>query len=210
MKIIPGGFYMTLDGVDGCGKTTQFNLIRDRLSQEYDVVPIREPGGTSGGEHIRSLLLSSNCGFSPESELFLFSAGRRDIFEKIVLPATRDGKLVLGDRSCDASEAYQGYGGGGDLEVIKYVSQIATCGKKPNLTFFLDVEPKQAKLSDDLDDIERRGLEYQQRVRQGYLEIAKRDSSRCVVLPFINGGAQQTHEEIYRITKKRIDEVFKQ
>lgn len=205
-KLIPGGFYLSLDGPDGSGKTTQLKLITNRLSEDYDTVSIREPGTTKAGGLIREILLHSNCNLNPQTELLLFSAARSDNFEKNIVPSLTSNKLIISDRCFDSTLAYQGFGGGGDKEHIKYLNHLASEGINPNLSIILDInsELAQSKLGTNPDNIESRGIKYHQRVRQGYLTIAKENFNRCIVIPYIDGGIDQIHEKIYELTMQRI------
>jgi len=208
---IPGGFYLSIDGPDGCGKTTQYRLLGDRLvSDGYDVMQMREPGSTKLSERIRELLLMDDeVHFSDEVQMMLFQTARRDNFDQIVIPALAAGKLILADRSFDSTTAYQGYGGGIDLEVIDWLNRYATQGREPNLSFILDVKAETGleRLTGPADKIESRGTEYHQKVRRGYLEIANQNPHRCVLVPYIDGNPNLVHQQIYEKAKKEIEAI---
>jgi len=210
---VPGGFYLVMEGADGCGKSTQYNLLADRLSGEFDVLKIREPGTTALGEELRKTLLhSSSVKLDGLEELFLFSAGRASAIREDVIPALADGRIVLSDRNCYSTEAYQGAGGSVDQEVIRHINSIATRGVSPNLVIVLDVDTevglgRARKVSGPGDKIEARELGYHRRVGEAYREIAKRDSGVCALVD-ANRGIDEIHEEIHRIAKERIDRAL--
>jgi len=206
---IPGGFYLSLDGSDGCGKTTQYDMLKNRLiSDGLDIITMREPGSTGLGNRIREIVLhDESVSYSIDVEMMLYQVARRDNFEKNVLPALKEGKLVLADRSFDATLAYQGYGGGVDKEGINWLSNYATQGRSPDLSFILDIEAEKGleRISGESPDkIESRPLEFHERVAEGFREIARDNKERCVLVPYLDGKIQETHDELYRITKERI------
>jgi dTMP kinase len=212
--MIPGGFYLIVDGPDGGGKTTQGNLLADALGQDFDVLRVREPGGTAIGDEIRTVLLDRrHRGMSSLTELFLFSASRRETIEKIVAPALGDGKIVLSDRSYYSTEAYQGAAGNVDLESLNRVNAMATEGAAHNLAFIFDIDSavglaRAGRVSGVADRIEEKTLAYHEKVREGYSRIAKRDSGVCVLID-ASRDVNTIHDEVYRISKERIDMVLK-
>ena len=132
------GLFITFEGADGCGKTTQLNLLKEYLEQKgYDVVLTREPGAKGLGVKIREILLNYDGEVSNRCESFLFLADRAQNIDVIVNPAIEEGKIVLCDRHTDSSVAYQGYGRGLDIEQIKTLNNLATGGKTPDLTLSL-------------------------------------------------------------------------
>ena len=135
--------FISFEGLDGCGKTTQVRLLADYLTQrDIQVAVLREPGGTPVGEAIRALLLSSrNRGLLPLSELLLYYAARNQNLHRQIIPAQAEGKWVLCDRFADASAAYQGYGRGLDLSVVETLDHMVVDGTKPDLTLLIDIEP---------------------------------------------------------------------
>lgn len=208
------GKYIVLEGPDGCGKSTQYNLLGNRLSEKFEVLRIREPGGTLLGDQIRSLLLDpANEEMSAKTELFLFSACRSHLIEKLILPALREGKIVLSDRNCYSSEAYQGAGGKIELETILYCNQLATSGLTPDLAIILDIDHetglKRARRESSIKDkIESRATDYHKRVQEAYRTIAKRDSDICVLVD-ASRSIEEIHEEVYSIAMNRIKDPFK-
>jgi dTMP kinase len=179
---------ITFEGLDYSGKSTQVQLLSDRLTmQDCHVLVLREPGGTEIGEKIRKLLLDkTNTGMTEASELFLFSASRSQLIQEVVHPALNGGMVVLCDRYYDSTTAYQGYGRGIALDVIQTINRYATGGLTPNLTFFLDIpireiEKRIAAAKSNKDRMESSGIEFYERVREGYLQLAKNES-RYIIL----------------------------
>jgi len=211
---IPKGFYLILDGPEGCGKSTQLNLLAERLEEEFNVLKIKEPGGTRLGEEIREILLDpQHESLDALTELFLFSADRRHLIQTIVSPALSDGKIVLSDRGHYSTEAYQGAGGKLDSTEIKKINNMAIKDVNYDLAMILDIDvevglERARRTSKIKDKIEARELEYHRRVRNAYLNIAKRDKEICRVID-ASGSVREIHEEIYRIAKERIDRALK-
>lgn len=176
---------ITFEGIDFTGKTTQANLLAQRLRREgYPVELFSDPGGTSISERIRELLLDKGNDFSPESELLLYSASRVQLVREKILPALREGKIVICDRFYDSTTAYQGYGRGLDLGLIERINRFVCQGIVPGVTFLLDLDPQEAmkRKSGFKDRMEGQDLDFHRRVREGYLKIARREPSRVVVL----------------------------
>lgn len=179
------GLFITFEGADGCGKTTQLNLLAEYLKKQgYDVVVTREPGAKGLGEKIREILLNYDGVVSDRCEAFLFLADRAQNIDVIVNPAVSEGKIVLCDRHIDSTLAYQGYGRGQDIERINNLNNIATNGRKPDLTFVfdIDVETSQKRVGSNKDRMERAGIDFHNRVRNGYLELAKNEPERIRVI----------------------------
>jgi dTMP kinase len=179
------GLFITFEGADGCGKTTQMNLLKDYLVQNgYEVVLTREPGAKGLGEQLREILLNYDGEVADRCESFLFLADRAQNIETIVIPSIKQGKIVLCDRHIDSTVAYQGYGRGLDLDEINYLNNIATGGIKPDLTyvFDVDVETSAKRVGDEKDRMESAGKEFFNRVRNGYLELAKKEPQRIKVI----------------------------
>ena len=176
---IGDGLFVTFEGIDGCGKTTQVTALRDSLEAKgAKVIVIREPGATFIGEKIRSILLdNANSGMSSETEVLLYEAARAQIVSEVIRPALLAGKVVICDRFYDSSVAYQGYARGLPLESIDSLNQFATGGLEPDLTFLLDL-PAEAALErmnvreGSHDRLEIEGLGFMEKVRAGYLELA--------------------------------------
>ena len=197
------GLFVTFEGADGCGKTTQMKLLKEYLlCTGIDVVLTREPGGRGLGEKVREILLNYDGAVSDRCESFLFLADRAQNIDIIVNPAVESGKIVLCDRHIDSTVAYQGYGRGLDLERIKMLNSIATNNRKPDLTFVfdIDVETSMQRVGKEKDRLESEGKEFHNRVRNGYLEIAKQEPERIKVI-----DASMSIEEIHEEVKKVID-----
>lgn len=187
------GIFITLEGGDGAGKTTQIRLLSEVLrAQGRDVVLTREPGGTPEAEKIRDFLVRRDGGnWTPMAECLLLYAARQMHVENLIKPALTEGKVVISDRFADSTRAYQSFGHGLPLETIESLNRISLGDFAPDLTFILDlpVDVGMARagkrLADDNsqeDRFERMGAKFHERLRQGFLEIARRDSDRCVVI----------------------------
>ena len=197
------GLFITFEGADGCGKTTQLRLLAEDLkSKGYDVVITREPGAMGLGEKIREILLNYDGAVSDRCESFLFLADRAQHIDMIINPAVLNGKIVLCDRHTDSSVAYQGYGRGLPVERIKMLYDLAVNGRYPDITlvFDVDVETSMTRVGDEKDRMESAGMEFFNRVRNGYLEIAKQEPDRVKVL-----DARKSIEEIHSDVKKLIE-----
>lgn len=183
------GCFITFEGVDGSGKTTQVGMLCDHLrSAGYEVVRTREPGGSPGAEEIRGLLLNgSSDRWSDETELLLFTAARRDHLEKLVLPALERGAVVVCDRFADTTRAFQGARGGALAGLVERLHD-AVIGVDPGLTILLDIDPDTAlerALERSADGVETRmeskGLGLQRRAREVLLELSRRESRICLI-----------------------------
>lgn len=197
------GLFITFEGTDGCGKTTQIELLKRYLEEKrYKVVLTREPGAKGLGEKLREILLNYDGDVSSNCESFLFLADRAQHIDMLIKPAIECGEVVLCDRHTDSTVAYQGYGRGLDLNQIKMLNDIATNGVKPDMTFVfdIDIETAQKRVGKTKDRMESAGIEFFKRVRQGYLEIAKSEPERVKVL-----DATQTIETIANQVKEYID-----
>lgn len=200
------GLFITFEGADGCGKTTQLNLLADYLTQKgYEVVITREPGAKGLGEKIREILLNYGGDVSDRCESFLFLADRAQHIDMIINPAIEAGKIVLCDRHTDSSVAYQGYGRQLPVEGIKMLNEIAVNGRHPDLTlvFDIDVETSMSRVGKEKDRMESAGKDFFNRVREGYLEIAKQEPQRVKVL-----DASKSIDEIHKNVVKLFTELF--
>jgi dTMP kinase len=198
--------FITFEGIDGCGKTTQIELLAARLAQrEYSHLCTREPGGTALAEAIRNYLLHSSDKLDARAELLLFGASRAAHVAQIIRPALSRGEIVISDRFADSSVAYQGGGLGLDINFVRAMNAFATEGLQPDATFFLDMEPQvaHARRAAEIEDrIEARGLEFQERVRAAFREIAQSEPHRVHVLD----GAQPRdilHAQIIAVLRGR-------
>lgn len=190
------GLFITFEGGDGCGKTTQIKLLDEYLRNKgYKTLLTREPGSKGLGVKLREILLNYDGDVSPTCESFLFLADRAQHVDCIIKPALKEGVIVLCDRHTDSTVAYQGYGRGLDLEQIHNLNKIATSGLKPDLTIVLDVdvETSQKRVGSEKDRMESAGIEFFERVRQGFLEIAKQEPQRVKVV-----DSTQSIEEIHK------------
>ncbi len=199
------GYFITFEGGDGCGKTTQLGLVEKYLKDKsYEVVTTREPGGQKLGLQLRQILLHYDGEVSSTCELFLYLADRAQHIDTVVRPALEKGFVVLCDRHTDSTLAYQGYARGLDLERLKTLNNIATGGLKPDLTLLYDVssEVAQTRVGKEKDRLESEGMEFHEKVRQGYLSIAEEESARIKVLNAnlgIEGVFEQTLKQINKL-----------
>jgi len=184
------GLFITLEGPEGSGKTTHARLLADWLSEAgYDVLTTREPGGTRIGDVVRTLLLDPvYSGIRPETEFLLFSAARAQIVGEVIRPHLEKGGIVVCDRFADSSVAYQGYGRRLDQAAVRTITAFATGSLLPDLTLCLDLpvaegfRRKQHGGLEGPDRLEQEQLEFHERVRQGYLALARAESGRWVTL----------------------------
>ena len=196
MKII------TFEGIEGVGKSTQIQLLNNYLNEKgYKTEILREPGSTATGEQIREILLNTPIDLSSESELLLMFSARAQLIKEKLLESDKD--IVLFDRFYDASVAYQGYGRGLSLEAIFNLIKLTNC-PVPNITFLLDIDVEEGfrRKSNDLKDrIESAGNDFFERVRNGYIEISKKNKERVKVLD-ATMKIEELHNEIINITNK--------
>ena len=180
------GVLIALEGVEGSGKSTQCRLLAEFLTKRgHDVVSTSEPDGTVLGTAIRTLFEADGPAPTALTQTFLFMAARQQHVTQVIRPALSRGAVVISDRYVDATMAYQGFGQGVDLETIRDLNALATGGVMPDLTLLLDLDPAagMARIrSRRLDAFERMGLAFHERVREGYLEIARAEKCRVVVL----------------------------
>ncbi len=177
--------FITLEGPDGSGKTQQIHLLSEFLqSKNYKVFFSREPGGTEIGDKIRDILMDlHNTEMHPRTETLLFCASRAQIVEEVIRPKLKEGYIVILDRYADSTIAYQGYGHGNDLDLIRKLLEFATGGLKPDLTILLDLDPevglkRRKKGGGEWNRLDAYQLELHKRVRAGYLEMAAQEPQR--------------------------------
>ena len=211
-KSIPGGFFITVEGIDGCGKTTQSAMLAEYLrGQGLDIVHTREPGGTAIGNKIRAILLDpANTAITGMTELMLYSADRAQHMDELINPVLEGGGVVVCDRFTDATAAYQGYARGLQLKTIDMLSAIATGGTAPDITVVLDLpvwkaltRARQRNCDNDIAceaRFEEESLEFHERVRQGYLSIAASEPDRVKVI-----HAEVGIEEIQAAIREAVD-----
>ena len=193
------GYFITIEGIDGCGKTTQINKLKEYFSKaDNSVVFTREPGGVPSAEKIRGILLDKeNTDISPIAEMLLFAASRAIHLEKVIIPAMQQGKIVICDRFIDSSICYQGYGRGLSVDVVRQINEVAIKGTMPDLTILLDIPAivgaeRNNAHADKKDRMEIEGVTFEEKVREGYLKEAKKDPNRFLVV-----DATQGIEEIF-------------
>jgi dTMP kinase len=202
------GLFIAFEGGEGCGKSTQARLLRDNLERDNIVVVLtHEPGGTPLGNRIRGLLkVKRDFDISPQAELLLFAACRAQIIKDIILPALDAGTNVICDRFSGSTLAYQGYGRGLGLELIESINRIATGGLEPDLIFLLDLQPEAGlvrKHNTGDDRFEAEDIAFHRRVRDGYLELARHDPCRWIVLE-----AQQPVEKLGETILDRVRPIL--
>ncbi len=196
------GIFITFEGPDGAGKTTQVKAFAERLTaQGYDVVLTREPGGTAISDKIRSLILDpAHKEMADITEVLLYAASRAQHVQEVIVPALQSGKLVVCDRFVDASIAYQGYGLGIAIDQVAAVNRLATGGLVPDRTYLLDVSVEEGRdrlqARTGLDRIEQKGAPYHERVRAGFHELAARHPER-IQLIHASKPADEVAEDIF-------------
>ena len=181
--------FITLEGPDGSGKTTQAYLLAEYLRQEgYRVTLTREPGGSPIGDQIRTVLHDrSNTDMDPHTEFLLYSASRAQLVSQVIRPMLAEGKIVISDRFYDSSLAYQGYGRGLNLDIINRINRFATDEHKPDITFLFDIDllemkKRKEKINAKLDRMEDQATEFFTKVREGYLQIARQEKERFLII----------------------------
>ena len=203
------GLFITIEGVDGCGKSTQLDLLQKYLEDKgFEVVITREPGAKGLGEEIRKLLLHYDGYISPKCEAFMFLADRAQHIDTIIKTAVTEGKIVLCDRHTDSTVAYQGYGRGEDIEKLKYLNNLATGGFVPDLTLIydVDIETTLKRRGNDRDRMEQAGKDFQIKVQNGYKKIAENEPDRVKIIdakPDIDTVFEQTKKTVEQLIKKR-------
>jgi dTMP kinase len=198
------GVFITLEGGEGVGKTTQQVLLVERLHQEgYACLCTREPGGTALGKTLRELLLHGDP-FSPLAELLLYAADRAEHVSKVVAPALAAGQVVVCDRFTDSTLAYQGYGRGLDLEKIRQLNGLATGGLQPHLTLWLDLPPEVGLARVGLADrLEQEHLEFHRRVYQGFQALAAAEPQRIVRVS-AQGSPAEVAARLWSVVEPRL------
>lgn len=212
------GIFVTFDGPEGCGKSTQAKLLADLLSSmEYTVTLTQDPGGTFIGDKVREVLLDpTHSKMTPMAELFLFLASRRQLVDETIKPALSKGNIVICSRYTDATLAYQGYGRGLDLALLKELNDVATDNIYPELTILLDINPeiglmrvkdRSAKESGlvfgEMDRIEEERIAFHNKVREGYLDLCKNEPERIKKL-----DADDTLENVQAEVKGLVIDVL--
>ena len=206
------GLFITFEGGEGCGKSTQIAALKTRLeAMGKTVVQTREPGGTALGESVRNLLQYDDAGqgMLPEAELLLFAASRAQHVRELVAPAIAEGQIVLCDRFLDSTTVYQGVARAIDSKKVDTINQFAIGDTMPDLTILIDLPPEiglarvHARSDGKLDRMEKEAIEFFQAVRQGYLDLAKSEPKRFLVL-----DGSQSVEELETQIWQRVEATF--
>ncbi len=200
------GAFITFEGIDGCGKSTQLRLLASELRvRGLEIVATREPGGTTLGQRLRAALLDVDEQVDPLAELLVFAADRAHHVRTLLLPALKTGQIVLSDRYADATVAYQGAGRGFDAKLIQEIVQLATGGLRPDLTLLFDlsvaesaVRTRRRMANKNSDRLDSEDVAFHTRVRNAYLEIAKSEPERFHVID-ARGSTQQTQSMVMNI-----------
>ncbi len=202
--------FITFEGPDGSGKTTQLKMLAAALREEgRDIVTTREPGGTEIGDQIRAVIMNmKNKAMDPRTELLLFNASRAQLVEELIRPSLAAGKIILCDRYADSTMAYQGYGHGLDKDELRRLLNFATGGLKPDLTLLFDISAEaglKRRLSnhDEWNRMDDYALQFHERVRGGFLELAAADPERWVVID-ADRDPGVIHAEVLDIVKRKL------
>ena len=202
--------FITLEGPDGSGKTTQARLLAEWLQgQGYDVVLTREPGGTDIGDQIRAVLHDPcNNAMDARTEILLYSASRAQHVAQQIQPALAGGQVVVSDRYADSTLAYQGYGRGLDLDTLRRITEFATGGLTPDLTLYLDIMPEEGLERRQLgggewNRLDAEALEFHQRVRSGYLELIEQEPERWIAVD-ADRAVEEVQAEIRVMVRERL------
>jgi len=198
--------FISFEGIEGTGKTTQVRLLSDYLrGKGYDVLTTEEPGGTAIGRKIRGLLLDPGNRMEPLTELLLYYASRAQLIREVIYPALLQQKVVITDRFTDSTIAYQAYARGVDMGVIEELNRIVVRDIRPTLTILLDIEVedglKRNRMIDKVDRFEMETLEFHRRVREGYLRLAQQEPRR-IKLVDASKGVQEVHREIVSLVEE--------
>jgi dTMP kinase len=207
------GVFITFEGPEGSGKTTQIGLLADHLrSAGHDVLTTREPGGTSIGDQIRTVLLDvDNAAMAFEAEILLFSAARAQLVGQAIRPALARGTIVLSDRYADSTIAYQGYGRGLDLDALRQITSFATGDLTPDLTIYLDLSVEEGldrkqrvetRSTREWNRLDQETVEFHRRVRRGYLALAAAEPDRWIIFdafPSIEDVQGKIQKAVHRL-----------
>jgi len=208
------GKFITFEGIEGCGKTSQAKLLVQYLEEKgYSVLMTREPGGTPVSEAVREILLSTDfSNMHPHTEVLLYLASRAQHVSEVIKPALENGKIIVCDRFSDSTFVYQCLVRGIDMHMIKTINRFATERISPHITFVLDVDPveglrraksRNQKNMREEDRMERESMDFHQRVREGYLKWAAEYPNRIYVVQSVR-EKEEVHEEIVEIVEKAL------
>ena len=206
MSSLNNAKFITFEGIDGCGKSTQARLLLEHMNTSgVETILVREPGGTNISESIREILLhSSSSQMGDRTESLLMTASRAQLTQEVIIPNIDQGKFVIADRYSDSTLAYQGGGRNLDIEWLIELNNYATFTLLPDITFFVDIRPEEAlrRQDSDKDRIEGEGIEFQTRVRKTYQILAERFNDRYVI---IDGYAEKEdiHQKVLNEMKRR-------
>ena len=206
MSSLNNAKFITFEGIDGCGKSTQARLLLDHMNNSgVETILVREPGGTNISESIREILLhNSSSQMGDRTESLLMTASRAQLTQEVIIPNIDQGKFVIADRYSDSTLAYQGGGRNLDIEWLIELNNYATFTLLPDITFFVDIRPEEAlrRQDSDKDRIEGEGIEFQTRVRKTYQILAERFNDRYVI---IDGYAEKgdIHQKVLNEMKRR-------
>lgn len=200
------GIFITFEGIEGSGKSTQAKRLYDYLKEKkVKVYLTKEPGGTKIGQRIRDILLSHwNENFPSVAELFLYEADRNIHIHNIIKPLLQQDYILICDRFYDSTTAYQHYAGGIDYNLVDFLNKTATEGINPDITFLLDLPVEEAfkRLNREKDRMESKGIEFHKKVREGFLKIAKKEKNRVIVLDGLK-NPDEIFDQILNILKEK-------
>ena len=203
--------FITLEGPDGSGKTTQVPLLVEAIrGAGYELVVTREPGGTEIGDQVRQVIMDlKNKKMFPEAEILLFQSSRAQLVRELILPNLEEGKVVLCDRYADSTLAYQGYGHQTDLEKLGQLINFATGGLKPDLTLYLDIDAeaglrRRSGGDDEWNRLDDYAVEFHKRVRAGYHKMVEAEPERWVVID-ADRDVEKIQEDLQRVVLERLE-----
>ena len=206
-------FFISIEGFDGTGKSTQSKLLKDGLEKEnIKSIIVREPGSTNFSEKIRNII-KENTEIEIMTELLLFQTSRSELVSKVIKPNLEKGKVVITDRYTDSSIAYQGYGGGIDINLIEKLNKISTSDLSPNLTFLLDMDVKDSiertlkrnnEENEQIDKFENKDFDFHEKVKNGFNEIMKKNKERVIKID-ASKEIEVISKKILNITLEKIN-----
>ena len=209
-------FFISIEGFDGTGKSTQSKLLKDGLEKaNINSIIVREPGSTNFSEKIRNII-KENTEIEIMTELLLFQTSRSELVSKVIKPNLEKGKVVITDRYTDSSIAYQGYGGGIDIDLIEKLNKISTSDLSPNLTFLLDMDVKDSiertlkrnnEENEQIDKFENKDFDFHEKVKNGFNEIMKKNKDRVIKID-ASEEIEVISKKILNITLEKINETI--